>query len=43
MKVNLARKSAPSSLTLPNGTTTTSAEETAKALLQKFLPDDPIA
>jgi len=42
-KTDFARKRTPSSLTLPNGTTTTSTEETAKAPLQKFLPDDPIA
>ena len=42
-KADFARNSAPSSLTLPNGTATASAKETAKVLLQKFLPDDPIA
>jgi hypothetical protein len=42
-KVDFARQPAPSSLTLLNGTVTTSAKETANTLLQKFLPDDPTA
>jgi hypothetical protein len=41
-KTDFARQPAPSSLTLPNGSITISAEETAKPLLQKFLPDDHI-
>jgi hypothetical protein len=41
-KTDFARQPAPSSLTVPNGSITTSAKETANVLLQKFLPDDHI-
>ena len=41
-KAGFASQPAPSSLTLPNGSVSTSAKETANALLHKFFPDDPI-
>jgi hypothetical protein len=42
-KAGFTRKPVPSLLTLPNGTVSKSAKETANALLHKFFPDDPIA
>ena len=42
-KADFASQPAPSSLTLPNGSISTSAKETANALNHKFLPDDRIA
>jgi hypothetical protein len=42
-KAGFTRQPAPSSLTLPDGSVSTSAKETADALLHKFFPDDPIA
>jgi hypothetical protein len=42
-KADFTRQTFPSSLTLPPGSVTTSAKETANALLHKFLPDYHIA
>jgi hypothetical protein len=42
-KADFTRQTFPSSLTLQNGLVSTSAKETTKALLHKFLPDDHIA
>jgi len=39
-KAGFARNPIPTTLTLPDGTTTPSAKETANALLHKFFPDD---
>ena len=39
-KAGFARNPIPTTLTLPDGTTTPSAKESAKALLYKFFPDD---
>jgi hypothetical protein len=41
-KEGFARHPIPSSLTLPDGSISTSAKETANAMLHKFFPDDPI-
>jgi hypothetical protein len=40
-KTSFAKTQIPSTLTLQDGTVTTSAKETADALLHKFFPDDP--
>jgi hypothetical protein len=40
-KTGFAKTQIPSSLTLQDGTATTSVKETAEALLHKFFPDDP--
>jgi hypothetical protein len=42
-KSGFARKPVPSSLTIQDGTVTTSEKETADALLQKFFPEDHTA
>ena len=42
-KAGFTRQPAPSSLTLQDGSTTTSENETANALLHKFFPDDSTA
>jgi hypothetical protein len=42
-KAGFTRQLVPSSLTLQNGSTTTSEKETASALLHKFFPDDSTA
>ena len=39
-KAGFTRNPVPTTLTLPDGATTTSAKETANALLHKFFPDD---
>jgi hypothetical protein len=39
-KTGFIRQPVPSSLTLQDGSTTTSVKETANALLHKFFPDD---
>jgi hypothetical protein len=39
-KAGFARKPVPTSLSLPDGAVTTSADETANAFLHKFFPDD---
>jgi len=39
-KAGFARNPVPTTLNLPDGPTTTSAKETAKALFHKFFPDD---
>jgi hypothetical protein len=42
-KAGFTRQPVPSSLTLQDGSTTTSEKETANALLHKFFPDDSAA
>ena len=42
-KAGFTRQPVPSSLTLQDGSTTTSEKETANALLLKFFPDDSAA
>jgi hypothetical protein len=42
-KAGFTRQPAPTSLTLPDGLNSTTAKETAIALLHKFFPDDHIA
>jgi hypothetical protein len=41
-KEGFARHPIPSSLTLPDGSISRSAKETANAMLHKFFPDDPV-
>jgi len=42
-KAGFTRQPAPTSLTLPDGSNSTTAEETAIALIHEFFPDDHTA